>query len=388
MSNIEPQERTAPTTFYLADFETTLRYSIVAGKSFLCFSKFGDAPEQVIVRAIKRVLHGSEVTFRCSVLEDVTEESLQEARTASPSSPSSSITARRNDNDKVDDVALDIKIINNINELSRDGQTLLVKHMRLYPSVYRADGSLNETGLSNTTTHIFIGIVDWVAPSDEDTISNSGTNNKVITQCLKIDPWLRNKLWCSCRMPDFDMESPKSLQVSSESSISDEGEEVGKKGEARETESDNFKGLNIDKIRKSLAGVHLESSLRRYVLDIMVHLRMHRLIYHGKGGGVGTDALADVLLLAKFISLDLGNPYVTPREIKKACRWYFPMHLILISKPSQDTTLLYGSKLSLVQDFVNSIVRVAEIKSGDMETPLFLESLVTDNVLSKVIPPM
>ena len=388
MSNIEPQERTAPTAFYLADFETTLRYSIVAGKSFLCFSKFGEAPEQVIVRAIKRVLHGSEVTFRCSVLEDVTEESLQEVRTASPSSPSSSIAARRNDKDKVDGVALDIKIINNINELSRDGQTLLVKHMRLYPSVYRADGSLNETGLSNTTTHIFIGIVDWVAPSDEDTISNSGTNNKVITQCLKIDPWLRNKLWCSCRMPDFDMESPKSLQVSSESSISDEGEEVGKKGEARETESDNFKGLNIDKIRKSLAGVHLESSLRRYVLDIMVHLRMHRLIYHGKGGGVGTDALADVLLLAKFISLDLGNPYVTPREIKKACRWYFPMHLILISKPSQDTTLLYGSKLSLVQDFVNSIVRVAEIKSGDMETPLFLESLVTDNVLSKVIPPM
>ena len=325
------------------------------------------------------------MTFRCSVLEDVTEESLQEVRTASPSS---STTARRNDNDKVDDVALDIKIINNINELSRDGQTLLVKHMRLYPSVYRADGSLNETGLSNTTTHIFIGIVDWVAPSDEDTISNSGTNNKVITQCLNIDPWLRNKLWCSCRMPDFDMESPKSLQMSSESSISDEGEEVGRQGEARETESDNFKGLNIDKIRKSLAGVHLESSLRRYVLDIMVHLRMHRLIYHGKGGGVGTDALPDVLLLAKFISLDLGNPYVTPREIKKACRWYFPMHLILISKPSQDTTLLYGSKLSLVQDFVNSIVRVGEIKSRDMETPLFLESLVTDNVLNKVIPPM
>ena len=385
MSDTEPQEGITLTSYYLEDFETTLRYSLVAGKSFLCFSKFGEAPEQVIVRSIKRILHDSEVTFRCSVLEDVTEESLQAAQTIS-----SSVTARRGDNDKDDNIALDIKIINNINELSRDSQTLLVKHMRLYPGVYRADGSLREAGSSSpTTTHIFIGIVDWVAPDDEDTIGNGGTSNKVITQCLKIDPWLRNKLWCSCRMPDFNTEGDlESLQASPVPSISDEIEESGIRRETKGTGPDSFKRLNVDKTRKALAAVHLESSLRRYVLDIMVHLRMHRLIYHGKGGGVGTDALPDVLLLAKFISLDLGNPYVTPREIKKACRWYFPMHLILISKPSQDTTLLYGSKLSLVQDFVNSIVRVGEIKSRDMETPLFLESLVTDNVLNKVIPPM
>ncbi|SSD60586.1 uncharacterized protein SCODWIG_02347 [Saccharomycodes ludwigii] len=85
--------------------------------------------------------------------------------------------------------------------------------------------------------------------------------------------------------------------------------------------------------------VRFNPNLRQYILDIIIHLRMHRFNVQGKGGGCSTKFVSDVILLSQCLALFLGNTYnsrnynetfdllVTPDIIKIACLWYLPFHL-------------------------------------------------------------
>ncbi|KAL6942879.1 hypothetical protein ACO0RG_001843 [Hanseniaspora osmophila] len=131
-------------------------------------------------------------------------------------------------------------------------------------------------------------------------------------------------------------------------------------------------------IQRSGGATIFHSSLRQYILDIVVHLRVHRFSVQGKAGGAQTNSLKDMTFLAKLFALtpfiykqlyaessdvELDNCLVTPDFIKQACFWYFPFKLQLsISKEHmkhpnfiKDPSILYGSDSALVDDLCNKL---------------------------------
>lgn len=129
---------------------------------------------------------------------------------------------------------------------------------------------------------------------------------------------------------------------------------------------------------------YINPSLIQYIKDLMIHLRIHRLLIPGKGGGIHTGTLNDMILLSKLVSSHIyGRDYVVPEDVKQSLKWYIPWHMIPL-KPDQwalDTSLLYGSDPVYVKQF-------HEIVSSVGTKPAALERLVIDDVLRKVVPPI
>ncbi|CCK68313.1 Mtc2p KNAG_0A06560 [Huiozyma naganishii CBS 8797] len=380
-------------TFLLPDFQTCLRYSVQTKRNFICIAKRimkaeekqtdkknprsaphadvepipsmeddiklaaerDEPPAIQLQRAIHHHQIGDKLVLRSSLLKkDFAEHLHQKSSHHEP--------------------GLEIVIIPNINDIPIRDQGSLVRWMR-------------DSAVENAP-RIFIGLLQWDPTKEEtcsgETESRAGTKRdsskvpyeKHLQSKLKINDWLRHKFWFACSMPKSD---------SINSSLSS--------GYFSEAESLTDMGAK-DIVRKQRIGdlgyseVHIEPSLRRYVLDVMVHLRIHRLTVHGKGGGVHTGCLEDILTLAQLMCLDDNKEFVTPREIKQAMRWYFPVHLMLITNPLLDTSILYGSKIRLIDEFLSKVARMKQQKSLELENPLILESLVVQDVLSKVVPPI
>ena len=64
------------------------------------------------------------------------------------------------------------------------------------------------------------------------------------------------------------------------------------------------------------------------------------------------------------------------------------MHLELVQRSSMDSSLLYGSDPNLVDEMLEKLAKIKCEEVNEFENPLFLESLVVKNVLSKVVPPV
>lgn len=132
--------------------------------------------------------------------------------------------------------------------------------------------------------------------------------------------------------------------------------------------------------------IHVHHSIRRYVLDIIVHLRMHRLSRASHAGGVHTRSLQDMVLLCKWVAYLKGYTFVTPEMVQTAAKQYFPWHLQLIEESKHDASTMYGSQPELVDELIDRFSKFG-VKSGEeFGNPLFKELLVVENVLSKVVP--
>ena len=53
-----------------------------------------------------------------------------------------------------------------------------------------------------------------------------------------------------------------------------------------------------------------------------------------------------------------------------------------------DSSLLYGSDPNLVDEMLEKLAKIKHEEVDEFKNPLFLESLVVKNVLSKVVPPV
>ncbi|CAL9736529.1 maintenance of telomere capping protein 2 [Monosporozyma servazzii] len=134
--------------------------------------------------------------------------------------------------------------------------------------------------------------------------------------------------------------------------------------------------------------VHINHSLVQYIKDLMIHMRMHRLVVQGNGGGVHTGTLKDVMLLSQCIANGLhGRDYVIPEDVKQAWHWYMPWHLRVLGQDQwdQDPSLLYGSKPQYVQQY---FATAASAAATAVRTPLARERLIAGDVLKKVVPPI
>ncbi|EJS42968.1 YKL098W [Saccharomyces arboricola H-6] len=346
----------------LPDFQTCLKFSVAAKMSFLCMYREGVVEEKLasstpsacdiqLKKAIDKIYPAGGI--KVTVMNSTT-ASLDSLSTA-----------------HVQD--FEIVIIPDINSLSQPDQAKLVKTMR----------DCKMAAEKEQAGRIFIGVVRWdnqAAPSsaakDGDDESTAPPKTRIfLPPCIHIDSWLKHKFWFACAPPRLNFES------SSESSISTETT----KEEDQEAEERRSTVLNEE---ANLDDVFVGSNVKRYILDIMVHLRTHRLTYNAKAGGIYTSSLDNVILLSRLIGLHSGKMFVSPSHVKEASMWYFPMHLELVQRSSMDSSLLYGSDPKLVDEMLEKLAKIRYEEVSEFENPLFLESLVVKNVLSKVVPPV
>lgn len=397
-------------TFLLPDFLTCLRYSILAEKSFICLNKKnsgnqlnGDGTpilentnklsgiknnnDTSFVTLVKRTIekYGRTAKFvdKIHVLSSIDEKSIkQELRYPSKNETTiessshftknnPSISFKKDNNEsKILSCAekkqiFEIFIIPEINRLTNKEQRILAKCMR-YSTL-------------NDIKRIFIGIVEWKHWSDENQNDRSRVAyQEILKSPIIISDWLRNKFWIACHSPKVE-----SLDSSLSSGYYSENESTPDDFIANDLLENEYRS-----IWSKLPQVHMESSLQRYLLDVMVHLRTHRLTYHAKGGGAHSNSVKDISMLSKLMSLDSNKMFVTPRELKQAMFWYYPIHIVIINHISMDSSILYGSKIKLVEEFLNKVGKVKEIKTEEFENPFFIESLVIKDVINKVVPPV
>ncbi|QHS74497.1 Mtc2p [Saccharomyces paradoxus] len=352
----------------LPDFQTCLKFSVTAKKSFLCMYRDGVPKEKL----------ASSMPSSCNI---------QLKRAINDAYPDGGIkvTVMSSTTVSIDSLAtthvqdFEIVIIPDINSLSQPDQAKLVKIMR--------DSKM--TSEKAQPRRIFIGVVHWnnpVPPSsaanDEDDASKAAPKTRIfLPTSLHIGAWLKHKFWFACAPPYLDFES------STESSIHTRADSGAGIAREEEQEPEGKKSVILNE-EANLNDIFVGSTVKRYILDIMVHLRTHRLTYNAKAGGVYTNSLDDVVLLSRLIGLHSGKMFVSPSHVKEASKWYFPMHLELVQRSSMDSSLLYGSDPSLVDEMLEKLAKIKYEEVNEFENPLFLESLVVKNVLSKVVPPV
>lgn len=132
--------------------------------------------------------------------------------------------------------------------------------------------------------------------------------------------------------------------------------------------------------------VYMHHSIRRYILDLIVHLRMHRLSKPNQGGGAHSRSLSDMTLLCKWIALTSGSSFITPDMVQTACERYFPWHLQLIESSKEDPSVMYGSQEELVDELINRFDTFAIKMAQEYKNPLFKQLCIVQSVMKDIIP--
>lgn len=319
----------------LPDFLSCIRFAMAAKKHLVYFYNIKESENPIeeqldierqttLLKNIVERLYAKE-GFHCYVLKHIPEEGLPAH------------------NDQMD-TGVEVIIIPQVHTLSKEEQNVLVRMM--------------VSSQSSKPARIFIGMIPWDM-AKESTMSNN--IELALSSRINLEDWLKHKFWFACCEPDENELFSPLLDASLPEPL----------GEIRYTD------------------VHCNMSLHRYILDIMVHLRMHKLVDTTKGGGVHTAALNDVMVLSRLIALyNFKKRFVTPDHVKLACVWYFPLHLEILKGSEMDTSVLYGSRPELVDGMLKCIADVKLSKTVETENPLFLETIVVQDVLNKVVPPV
>lgn len=143
-----------------------------------------------------------------------------------------------------------------------------------------------------------------------------------------------------------------------------------------EGEQDRFPlcdSLNASQVNKFLtmkpkpSQVVIVPEIRRYIYDIVIHVRCHRCV----SSGFPTRAIKDLEQLSQCLCLLFDRGFVIPTIVKLACRKLIPFKIVMIN-PALEPTLQYGSDAELVNELMKRM-------SGKS---------VLEDVLRKVAPPM
>lgn len=239
---------------------------------------------------------------------------------------------------------------------------------------------ISSTDYTNKTILIVNNLIDWSVKdqrllshyiNDQD-YKNADDSTPMSSQVVIIGvvpsmaarhgiiDWLLHKFWicCSGVIPGT---APPNLVPSLES---------------EETPTPTPTPTNIE--------THINHNIIQYIKDIMVHLRIHRLVVQGKGGGIHTNTLTDLILLSQCIAQDISQRnFVVPEDIKLACKWYLPWHLQVRDLTSLgDASLLYGSRPQFVEQYQAAIVATTAANNSSVE------QLIVRDVLKRIVPPV
>ncbi|CAR29904.1 hypothetical protein ZYGR_0AD05940 [Zygosaccharomyces rouxii] len=318
----------------LPDFISGLRFMVAAKKHLVYFYSMKESgsptSEQIEIERqtslLKNIVERSYLQERvsCYVLKNIPQEGLPTY------------------NDQTH-TGIEIIIIPQVHTLTKGDQNVLVR-MMMASQVSRP-------------VRLFIGMIPWDTTKES---AMSGDIELALSSRITSEDWLKHKFWFACYEPDEnEVFSPL----------------IGALPESLE--------------KAQYTDVHANRSIHRYILDVMIHLRMHKLLDTTKGGGIHTSALRDVLALSQLLALYRFNKaFVTPEHVKLACIWYFPLHVEFLKGSAMDTSVLYGSRPELVDGLLKCIADVKLSNTVETENPLFLETIVVQDVLNKVVPPV
>lgn len=114
----------------------------------------------------------------------------------------------------------------------------------------------------------------------------------------------------------------------------------------------------------------LLSEIKTYIYDLVVTLRYCRFIHRG----VPTYILRMLNDYVYWLAHTEGIDYVTPAMVQRAFRDILPFQLdrLIIDKPSQDLSTMYGSNLELVKELMSVINKedIVEMIINKVDTPI------------------
>lgn len=137
---------------------------------------------------------------------------------------------------------------------------------------------------------------------------------------------------------------------------------------------------------RDISSISVHPTIIRYVLDLIVHLRTHRFSNSAFGGGSNINSIDDIILLAKFLAIEENKEFITPDLIQLSVKWYFPLHMKLITKNSEDSSVLYGTDPETIKEILKKLSLFTDKKKEELDNPLLLQLLVLNDVISNVIP--
>ncbi|CAG8524855.1 5355_t:CDS:2 [Paraglomus occultum] len=100
-----------------------------------------------------------------------------------------------------------------------------------------------------------------------------------------------------------------------------------------------IKLMEIKELEKKIDKVSVHNDMQRYMRDIVVGLRMHRLIK----GGITARTSRDFEKLAKAVAVIFDRSFITPDLILITAEKVFA-HRLILREPVDDRSLMYGTK--------------------------------------------
>lgn len=120
-------------------------------------------------------------------------------------------------------------------------------------------------------------------------------------------------------------------------------------------------------MRQRLKTLTIIADIKRYMQNIVVFLRTHRLIRRG----VPTKSVKDFELLVKALCILHDYEFATPSIVAIAARKVFPLKIELC-EPEDEPSLNYGSDINIISNW---------LKKWDQD-------LIIEDVLKNVEPPL
>ncbi|CAG8531485.1 754_t:CDS:2 [Dentiscutata heterogama] len=98
--------------------------------------------------------------------------------------------------------------------------------------------------------------------------------------------------------------------------------------------------MEIEKLSKDMDNVSVHTDMQRYMRDIVVGLRTHRVVKRG----ITSRASTDLVTLVKALAAVFQRNYVTPELVIFASEKVFS-HRIILREPGDDRSIMYGTSL-------------------------------------------
>lgn len=410
-------------SYEVPKFPITFLLSIVANKNFIVLFdeeqeklNKGVSHEQLLKESIDKTLEKCALNYRVKyhmvgeitkeVIDNVRYKGPQEGATgrdiASEEAKEKGSVLNGDDHTKLDDDyrIVELYVIERVNARPLDDYTELGKLMR---EGYLFNVRQNRVPRNRPHWKLFIGTVSWsredykiseevlnMGKEDKKYSHKHGQSFKFKSFATGFEDWIRHKFWLVTTIEIPTVKPVIAVEdVDDEQSFDSVVRTTDKKEEApQDSGQDSGQDEELTKKYEEYGGVHIQASLRRYLLDIMVHIRTHRLAFNARGGGVHKNSYTDMILLSRLIAIRAGRNFVTPQHVRLAALWYFPSQLNIIDDSMKDNSILYGSKPELVRELMKRVVFVRNKQLVEMNNPLFMEALIVQNAIKKIVPPV
>ncbi|KAH3674302.1 hypothetical protein WICPIJ_009581 [Wickerhamomyces pijperi] len=112
------------------------------------------------------------------------------------------------------------------------------------------------------------------------------------------------------------------------------------------------KWSSLYKLRPQIPQITILPELQRYIYDLIVHVRNHRVTH----GGLPTRSIADLIYLTQALTLIFKKvSFVVPNMVKLAFRKYTPCHLRLIEKAEWEPSLRWGGDVKVAAELIRRV---------------------------------